>query len=297
MKDKALGLLNDFLKITKTEKKLSETPRRSILEMLEDEKALYILSDSAKEIWESDVVELSADLVDNTMLENMWKNIEVYSWDILDNFFLDTCVMNLKLSKDIGYYIHFKLDLSLNGIFLYTKDYHDNHVCGGVITIENGKFIIHSAYVSDMYHEIFLLNHINEQLPTDRGDIARTSLMNTLLYLIIANEFVKNNSEVITETSKRVELPTKKKSNKKKKNQSKKTKVIRYIKIDEVKVRRIREDYERQQREQYERHTSEWTKRGHYRTYKNGNKVWIKPTTCHAQGKIGERTQKIYKIK
>ncbi len=43
----------------------------------------------------------------------------------------------------------------------------------------------------------------------------------------------------------------------------------------------------------YERHMLGWTVRGHWRTYQNGKKVWIKP---HVRGDKDNVEGKVYRI-
>lgn len=47
----------------------------------------------------------------------------------------------------------------------------------------------------------------------------------------------------------------------------------------------------------YERHTNAWTRRGHFRYLKNGNRVWIEPTVVKAKGvKEAEIESATYKL-
>ena len=69
------------------------------------------------------------------------------------------------------------------------------------------------------------------------------------------------------------------------------------FKIDGAKIKRIKDEQERAERESYDRQTSEWTRVGHYRTLRNGEKKWIKPTTCYAKENVGEKKPKLYKLK
>lgn len=262
-----------------------------------DENHRYYL-EKAKKVkkWfeDKDEVEIDDSLVDTTFRENAWKNINIYTFDVLDNFFLKSCVLNLFVNNKLHYKMYFSIEED-NNIFLYTEDYMGNTVVGGVISIRDAKFIPVGA-ISDDYYKIFKNNHIEEGLPTDRGTIANRALMNCLLYFLLVNELFHRSKEVITETSRRVDIKPKK-TNKKKKKQPKKTKLIRYIKIDGEKIKRIREEHERVEREQYERHTSEWTRVGHYRTLRNGEVRWFKQQTCHAKTKTGEKIPKLYKIR
>ena len=125
-------------------------------------------------------------------------------------------------------------------------------------------------------------------MPFDRNFVANRNLLNCLLYLLVINQMFNMNKEVITETSRRVDITKKKKSNKK---VQKRTKQIRYIKVDNVKVQRIKEQIERESREKYNRHVSEWSRRGYWTTLRNGKKHWVKPTTCYAKDKVENKVE------
>lgn len=242
---------------------------------------------------DKDEVEVEESLIDENFRENAWKNINIYTFDVLDNFFLKTCILNLTINNKLFYKMYFSIEGE--NIFLYVEDYLGNSVVGGTVCIQDAKFIPIST-ITDDYFKIFLNNHIEEGLPRDRQTVANRALMNCLLYFLLVNELFHRSKEVITETSRRIDIKPKN-TGKKKKKQPKKTKLIRYIKIDGAKVKRIREEQERAERESYERHTSEWTRVGHYRTLRNGERKWINPTTCHAQTKTGEKIPKLYKLK
>ena len=243
---------------------------------------------------DKDEVEVEEHLIDENFRENAWKNINIYTFDVLDNFFIKSCVLNLNVNNRLCYKMYFSIEENDN-IFLYSEDVFGNSIVGGTICIRDAKFIPLGA-ISDRYFNIFLKSHIEEGLPTDRQTIANRSLMNCLLYLLLVNELFHRSKEVITETSRRIDIKPKN-TGKKKKKQPKRTKLIRYIKIDGAKVKRIRDEQERIERESYERHTSEWTRVGHYRTLRNGERRWIKPVTCHAKGNVGEKKPKLYKLK
>jgi len=243
---------------------------------------------------DKDEVEVEEHLIDENFRENAWKNINIYTFDVLDNFFLKSCILNLKVNNRLVYKMYFSIEENDN-IFLYSEDILGNSIVGGTICIRDAKFIPLGA-ISDRYFNIFLKNHIEEGLPTDRQTIANRSLMNCLLYFLLVNELFHRSKEVITETSRRVDIKPKNAS-KKKKKQPKKTKLIRYIKIDGAKIKRIRDEQERAKRESYDRQTSEWTRVGHFRTLRNGERKWIKSTTCYAKENVGEKKPKLYKLK
>ena len=241
-----------------------------------------------------DEVEVDENLIDENFRENAWKNINIYTFDILDNFFIKSCILNLNINGRPCYKIYFSIEQNDN-IFLYTEDQFGNSVVGGTICIRDAKFIPLSA-ISDEYFKFFVKNHIEEGLPTDRQTVANRGLMNCLLYLLLVNELFHRSKEVITETSRRVDVKPKN-AVKKKKKQPKKTKLIRYIKVDGSKVKRIRDEKERMERESYERHVCEWTRAGHYRTLRSGERKWINPTVCHAKEKVEGKIPKLYKLK
>lgn len=238
-----------------------------------------------------DVVECNVDIINPTMVRNIWENINVYSYDV-ENFFIERCVLNLSNKNGDNLKIYFSIEEG--NIFMYAVDKNDEEMLGGTITIREGHFLPYGALNED-YYEFFRRDMLKKGELKDRQSLGDEMIMSNLLYFLIINQMVINDREIITETSKRVEVKSKKKPSKKK-NQSKKTTVIRYIKVDEVKIKKIREDYEKQSRGSYERHISEWTKRGHWRKLANGDKIWIKPTVAKAQNKVGEKLQKIYKI-
>lgn len=240
-----------------------------------------------------DEVEVEEHLIDENFRENAWKNINVYTFDVLDNFFIKSCVLNLKINGRLCYKMYFSIEGE--NVFLYSEDSLGCSIGGGVIAIKDAKFLPMGA-VEDSYYKIFAKAHVEEGLKSDRQTVANRFLMNSLLYFLLVNELFHRSKEVITETTRRVDIAPKK-NGKKKKKQPKKTKVVRYIKIDGEKIKRIREEQDRAQRESYERHTAEWTRVGHYRRLRNGEVKWIKPSVCKAKNKTGERVPKLYKLK
>ena len=294
MEDNILEKLKELAENTKAledKNKINLTDKDNIDE--NHRKYLSRASKVKKWFGDKDEVEVDDSLIDENFRENAWKNINIYTFDVQDNFFLKTCILNLIINKKRLYRMYFSIED--NGIFLYVEDFLGNDVLAGTVYIEDAKFIPLSA-ISDDYFKIFVKNHIAEGLPTDRETVASRGLMNCLLYFLLVNELFHRSKEVITETTRRIDIAPKK-NGKKKKKQPKKTKVVRYIKIDGEKIRRIREEQERIQRESYERHTAEWTRVGHYRKLRNGEVKWIKPSVCKAKNKTGERVPKIYKLK
>lgn len=67
-------------------------------------------------------------------------------------------------------------------------------------------------------------------------------------------------------------------------NNKKKHKKVRKIKrtIYQIATDQLKEIQDLEKRK-YERHTNNWTRRGHWRLYKNGKRVWIKPTTIEVK--------------
>lgn len=244
-----------------------------------------------------DKVECNIDLLNENMIEVMWKNVDIYSYDI-ENFFLDKFEFILKKGNEIMYKMFFSIEDK--NIFLYVENADGIPFVGGTIIIKDGKFMPYGAIEESVFPTVKLRFKKQGMATDSREAMGDFLIMNNLLYILIVNQMVNQNKEVITETSKRIEVQSKNQSknkNKKKKKKTKKTIQIRYIKVDGQKIERIRHEHERQQREAYERHTESWSRRGHYKTLRNGERVWIKPTTCHAQTKTGEKIPKLYKLK
>lgn len=241
-----------------------------------------------------DEVECDNSLINEDMMEVIWSNLNVYSYDI-ETFFLDKFIFYLKNGKNIQYKMYISIE-DKNSIFLYVKGYNDEDIVCGTIIVQDGKFLPLGA-MNERLVPFFRESHRKAGLDIDTQFIADRTLMNCLLYIVIINQMVNRNREVITETSRRIEIQGKKKPSKKAKKQPKKTKVIRYIKVDGEKVRKIRQEQERVERESFERHTDEWSRRGHMRRLRNGETKWIAPTVCHAKDKVGTKVQKLYKIK
>lgn len=176
---------------------------------------------------DKDVVEIEENLIDENFRENAWKNINIFTFDI-PNFFINSCVFNLIINNKVGYKMYFSIEEG-NDIFLYAEDMYENSIGGGAITIKDNKFLPVGA-VTDVAYEIYVKNHIEEGLPTDRQTVANRFLMNCLLYFLLVNELFHRSKEVVTETTRRIDVAPKK-SGKKKKKQPKKTKQIRYSAI------------------------------------------------------------------
>lgn len=251
---------------------------------------LEIMSMTLKSFENCDVVECDVSLLNNEMIEIMWKNINIYAYDI-ETFFLTRCEFHLKNNQELIYKIYFSIEDE--NIFIYVKDSNDNTFAGGTILIQDGKFVPVGA-IADAFYTPLMQQHKDENLPHDREFIANRTILNSLLYILLINQMVNQNREVITETSRRIDNKKKKSS----KKPHKKTTQVRYIRVDPIKVKKVRDDYEKQTRESYNRHIAEWSRRGHWTTLRNGKKHWIKPTTCHAKDKVEVKVQqKIYKLK
>lgn len=252
-------------------------------------KMLSLMKKTLKSFENSDVVECDNSLLNEEMIDLMWKNIDIYSYDI-ETFFLNKCIFYLKDKQELLYKMYFSLEDG--NIFLYVEDDKENPFVGGVILIREGMFIPSGATTNYFYNG--MTRYLKENnMPIDREFAANRTLLNCLLYLLLVNQMVNQNKEVITETSRRIDITKKKKSNKK---VQKRTKQIRYIKVDSIKVKKVREEYERQTRESYNRHVAEWSRRGYWTTLRNGKKHWVKPTTCHAKDKVENKVNKIYKL-
>ncbi|KFX58345.1 hypothetical protein HYH39_06710 [Clostridium botulinum] len=98
-----------------------------------------------------------------------------------------------------------------------------------------------------------------------------------------------NQESIIRETR----IHTKKVQSKKDKRAGKKPKV-KLIKQNIIRINtdNIKEPTEEEKRE-YERHIAGWTVRGHWREYKSGKKIWIKP---QIRGDKEQMESKIYEI-
>lgn len=70
----------------------------------------------------------------------------------------------------------------------------------------------------------------------------------------------------------------------------------RVIRIGELPKSNTKDEQDTQEKRLQERHVEAWSVRGHYRTYKDGRKVWIKPQVRRAKGYHGEPDPKTYKI-
>lgn len=248
-----------------------------------------LMKQTLKSFENCDVVECDNELLNDEMVEIMWKNINVYVYDV-ETFFLNKCEFNLNKDGKLLYKMFFSIED--NNIFLYVQDNEgDTFVCGAII-IREGRFIPFGA-VDDEYYQALSKQHMHQNIPFDREFIANRTLLNAMLYILLVNQMVNQNKEVITETSSRVNVNTKKKS----KSTKKKTTNVRYIKVDSIKVKKVRDDYERETRESYNRHVAEWNRRGYWTTLRNGKRHFVKPTVCHAKDKVGTKINKIYKIK
>lgn len=238
-----------------------------------------------------DQVECDISLINGDMTNVMWRNIDVFSYDI-ETFFLNKFEFLLKNKDELMYRMYFSIEEG--SVFLYVENINQNPIVAGTIIIKDGKFIPYGA-IGDIYLPFFQKQCIKDGLKADREHVGNITILNCLLYILIVNQMVNQNREVITETSKRINVPPK--NNKKKKKKPKKTVQIKYIKVDAQKIKKIREEKEREERLSYERHTDSWSRRGYWTTLRNGKKHWVKPTTCYAKDKVGEKVQKLYKLK
>ena len=257
---------------------------------------LKALESSIQYYKDKDIVEFERTLISVDKMKLTWENLDIYSYDI-ENLFVNECVLHLKIDNAPKYILYFgkvsDTEMSLIVALAETSDI----VCGGAIVVEDGKFVPYGC-LNDKFYDFFIKEHTQNGLPTDIQFMSNRVLLNFFCNFMIVNDYVINHKEVVVETSKRIEIKNKK-GKKKKKHQPKKTQLIRCIKIDTEKARQVnqkRKDELLEKRE-YERHVSQWTRRGHFRKFKNGTVKWIAPQVIKAKKTDSDKiSKKIYKI-
>lgn len=188
--------------------------------------------------------------------------------------------------KKIDAYLHFQYHEGEFDLSLFLKNGEEYiSVCGytfketGVYSLfeEDEEIQIEVFHVGDKYEEETIMENVT------------STLANFAAYMLFV-DWINKNSEYITKERKKIQVghPTKKKKNKsKKKNKAiiNNLKTVYKLKTDD----KIRESFEEKIKKYNERVIS-WTVRGHFRRYKNGKVVWVKP---HKKGK-GELKEKEY---
>jgi len=124
----------------------------------------------------------------------------------------------------------------------------------------------------------------------ERLNFYNSCVSQDLLILIFIYSYLAFNQEYII---KETRTHTKKVQSKKDKRAGKKAKV----KLIKQNIIRINTDHieppTEEEKREYERHIAGWTVRGHWREYKSGKKIWIKP---QIRGDKEQMEGKIYEI-
>lgn len=249
-----------------------------------------------KDLEKLDTIEITAE-----------QNTKIYSWinknkDMInvDNIF-DKVVFRIINEEDYYYLIYFEFHkeelvvksfkghYSLkNPIHLYNAN--TNFTIKDYVYFVQERYDLSDLYINVTYEKYFFNENIScfkneEEMASHTQDNIVSFIM---WYFNILAYSQCNEESIIRETR----THTKKVQSKKDKRAGKKAKV----KLIKQNIIRINTDHieppTEEEKREYERHISGWTVRGHWREYKSGKRIWIKPQVRgdkeHVEGKIYE---------
>ena len=121
-------------------------------------------------------------------------------------------------------------------------------------------------------------------------DLMKSLVFNVFLVLGVVS-FLQSEKKEIVKTRTKLDV---KKSTKKGKSKKKTTYIYNKTYIFEDKT--VSEDDIKDTTRTYQRHLESWTRRGHWRHFKNGKKKWIDKTTIHAKDSVTDPQRQSYKI-
>lgn len=141
------------------------------------------------------------------------------------------------------------------------------------------------------YHYTEKLQVADEKTKQTYQILATDVFVFTMLFFYVLENYKEY--EIITEK----EVSTlKTKTSKASKNKRPRKSVVKVV----HKVMRISHDEEKQEtiRKKIKRQwrVSEFTRRGHWRTYKSGKRVWVSPTIVHTNAETNEKSDKEYRL-
>lgn len=129
-----------------------------------------------------------------------------------------------------------------------------------------------------------------EKIANTDEEFMKSLTFNIFLVLGIIS-FLQSKKKEVVKTRTRLEV---KNPNKKGKSKKKTTYIYNKTYIFEDKT--VSEDDIKDTTRTYQRHLESWTRRGHWRHYKNGKKKWIDKTTIHAKDSVTDPQRQSYKI-
>lgn len=168
-------------------------------------------------------------------------------------------------------------------------------LCSLKVKCDDEDILQFSATLYDPMNSI-LMNYkttIEYPIPLiSKNEFSNTPLVtaNALTNLIVGViEYLNAPSKAIVSRDVKEPVASNGKKSKKSKNKNKKTYIYkRYYVVDNIETNSNRK---------YERHTESWTSRGHWRTYKNGKRVWIKEQVRgRGKNKVQTKEYKINKL-
>lgn len=217
----------------------------------------------------SDCVEID---IDNKLILNILEKVNNIDELSISNLFLNEGVINTKEFKN---YIYFKKN-SFNTIDFMVYD------------IDSPYMVILFTYVIDsnlkneekfQNMDCVIINNkkfynINEK---ELNFVRNSMLFSSIAILSCINFIVTNQKTTIKKINKKKKIKSKHK---------KKVKTVKNIIISKDMLENtVYVNNNNNEKRDYERHTESWTRRGHYRHYKNGKTIWVPASTCKAKEK------------
>lgn len=136
----------------------------------------------------------------------------------------------------------------------------------------------------------FVTNNEKLQLDYNESEEFRKGLTHYMFGVLGLISFMQSDKMNVIEPSTRLQLDDSKK--KKGKSKNKKTYIYKkkYV-IDDSATKDIKDSSR-----EYNRKVDQWMRRGHFRKYKNGKKIWIDSKVCRANGSVDNPIAQEYKI-
>ncbi|MBZ9635531.1 hypothetical protein [Clostridium sp. FP1] len=243
-----------------------------------------------------DVIEVTEDELDK--IKN-WclKNNDLINRNVnLINIIFNKGLIKRNVSNNIYFIIYFEFvneklrfsNYAYNSIVRVIKP--TIGVTKPIITLKNGiKMIQDKIFITDLedtdisLSEFYLSHSISSDEHLEEINITLCNFFSILIYSQL------NQEQVIRQTKTHTHKIQSKKD--KRAGKKPKTKLIKQT-IITLNTDHIQPPTEEEKRE-YERHTLGWTVRGHWREYKSGKKVWIKP---HINGDKDNVEGKVYEV-
>lgn len=137
--------------------------------------------------------------------------------------------------------------------------------------------------------EVKIINHTDQLIPSEGEEYLKKLTEQCQALYCMLNAYIILNKEIAISSTKKTRTETGKRGKK-----TKTTERVVSLRRVEYSNRAIKDDT--QEKRAYTKTEDAFEVRGHYRTYKSGKKVWVKPFVKGDKSKL-ENSKRVYKIK